>query len=189
MSNSYQRVNNTVVNGNELLSNLSGDDIRALNFQDAINNEAPLGDVVAPVLSVDQLVQAATSRMLVAPTTVARIGLGADSQENAASYVRLFNFTSTNQQRVLTFNNAGVQVVAGSTVQLGLNSGVATHVWVNVQQDYAGDAAVQTLLSGVSGSQTPSGRDVLVTVYPSNVTAGSEVVNFSIASVDTYQQL
>lgn len=181
---SYTRISNTVVSGSELLSNLSGDDVRALNFQDSINNEPPINAEVAPVLTVDQLVQATTSRLLVIPPgSASRLGLGEDTQENAASLVKLFNFTSTNQHRVLTFTNGGGEVADGANVSLGLNSGVSTHVWVNFLAGKVGSpAAVQSLFLG---SQTTSAKDVNVLVYPSNVSAGSEVVNFSIAGDQT----
>lgn len=176
--NNYTRVSNTNVSGNELLSNLSGDDVRALNFQDAINGEDPVTNAsLARTLTADELVQAATDRLLVAAPNPLLLQLGPDSLAQARSYIRLFNLTSTNQQRVLTFMHAGVAYT--STLLLGLDSGASTNVNVAVATDYASLAVSKDLIDYRSSL---SGNMASVVVYATNLTSGSEAVVFSTLS-------
>lgn len=189
INSTYTKVSNTLVSNTSIAQALTGDDVRALNFQDAVNCLDPVavgagGAGTYTALTTDQLVQAATSRLLVVGgtlSTAARLDLGADTVANAATYVSLFNLTSTNQQRTLTFTNVGT-AQATSAVNLSVASGVSSNqIRVALATALAsGEQALFTSTSSLSVQPTQCGASINVTVYGTNVSAGSEVVVFSV---------
>lgn len=184
MSTAYfSRIRNTVVSGNELRSYLTGADIRDLEFE-AATRSAPALNVSATtvgtgaVLTADQWVQAAVSSLVVAPSSTAAslyISLGAGAANSQAlAYIDLFNLKSTNDVRILNFVS-NISSLSGADVNLATTDGASTFVSVSSGADTARVAALPLLENRGTGMLP---RVVLVSA--TNLSAGSQAVNFNI---------
>ena len=184
-SNQYTKVDNTLVSGSSLMSSLLPDDVRALQFSAAVNNMAPAVMVAgtAYALTSQQLMQALTSSLLVntqaVTATAPTLTLGADTADNAAAFIQLFNLDDATAlgavaKRVLSFEmdfaNSPAQAVA-----LANTSSPATTVYVQIKSGGGSSAATQTLFA----SAAAGGRIQRVEVYATSLTAGAEVVVFN----------
>lgn len=175
----YTSISNTVVSGNQLLSSLSGADVRNLEFAAACSNSPPLLIPDANVsISANHLIQAAIDRQLVDAATLTAgrsILLGPDAASQAAAYVRLFNLTSTNQVRMLKFVNSSNIAATPQAVALANSSGTAA----SVQISSAGGAASSTGLLLAAGATV--GQEANVLLQGVNLASGSEAVIFRLA--------
>ena len=188
----YTRVSNTVVSGNDLLSALNGDDVRALQYE----SKLAVGPVktltligtsgVVNELDANNWVDSVNNQLyLNASAGTSFIILGSDMPSIAKQYQNLFNLTTTSQVRTLKFELANT---ANSAVnlQVGRTTGAATHVYINVESSADGtDAAVTPLFgTGATGvaSGSLAGRTRTVLVSASDFTSGSEVVTFNVLS-------
>lgn len=182
-SNQYTKVDNTLVSGSSLMSNLKPDDVRAMQFSAAVNNTTPavMAAGLVYTLSVQELMKALTSRLLVNTQAVTAtnptLSLGADSADNAATFVSLFNLDDATAlgavaKRVLSFEvdfaNSPAQAVA-----LANTSGTSTYV--QIKSGGGSSAATQALFA----SAAAGGRVQRVEVYATSLTAGAEVVVFN----------
>lgn len=179
-SSNYTRIENTVVSGSQLLGSLSGDDVKALNFQAALSRNDPIVLSTANyTLTVDDFVQAAVSKQMVDARNIdanRSLFVGTDTQSQAASYVELFNLSSGEQSKVLLeFQLAGADVTSGD-VLLANSSG--THNWVNIFTEGGSEGSSHPLFDESTG--LAAGSRGVVEVWASNTTAGSEVVNFNV---------
>jgi len=184
----FNRVFDTVVSGNALLSSLSGDDVRALEFEAAVSNVPPL-DLAAALasntISVDELIQAALPSGLVVTsldTGAYNINLGSDTSLNAARYVSLFNLRSTNDVRVLRFVNGGVtSTYAALSNTLSITNATGGTSKVQVELVGAGAAATAAVFTTAVASGSPGFiRDVFVSA--TSLTSGAEVVIFNVGA-------
>jgi hypothetical protein len=185
----YSRISNTIVSGNDLVSNLSGRDIRQLEFAAALSNPIITPAVVTGVttrISAEELIQAAISTLPVnsaaSGAAAGFINLGPDCSTQAQAYINLFNLSSTGHNRILRIHQTSAP---DSTLSLRNNSG--THVNINVQLNGGGDADTQILFDdtvavGTALAGKIAGLERILLVNASNLTSGSEVVNFSILS-------
>lgn len=175
----YSKISNTVVSGNDLISSLSGKNVRDLEFASAVNNSDPVKLVASNAsLSVAQLVQASTSRLLVDPTSMTAsvsLLLGSDGVVQAQNYIQLFNLTSTNQNRLLTFTNTAA-VPSALTINLTNDSAVTGGTYVKVALPVASSGLFRQ--SFASGAYGGANRQVLVS--GTTLTSGSEVVTFTV---------
>lgn len=178
----YTRVENTTVSGSALQSALSGDNMRLLQFDAALKQPAVVNVSGASVsLDPNAWIQASISSLPILCTADGSINLGVDTASNAASYVALFNLSSTSDVRVLRFVTTATQ---GAGIEASLSNSSGTHVNINVllngasaaatQILFDGDNAIGTALSGVAGTER------IVLVSASNLTAGSQVVSFNV---------
>lgn len=186
MSTAYfSRIRNTVVSGNELRSYLTGADIRDLEFE-AATRSAPALNVttsnstaaLGATLTADQWVQAAISSLVVNPSSTANslyINVGASVNSQALAYIDLFNLKSTNDVRILNFVPS-YPSISGADVNLATGDGGATFVTVSSSALGAGIAASPLLDNKLGSCMLP--RVVLVSA--TNLTAGSQSVNFNI---------
>jgi hypothetical protein len=186
----YTRVSNTVLSGNDLLASLSGNDIRALQYQGRVAN-GPVKTLTAVgttgvvnELDANNWVDAVNSQLyLINGTSGGYIILGSDMPSIAKQYQNLFNLTTTSQVRTLKFELAATGP-APITLQVGRTTGAATHVYVNAATD-ASDSNSATLFSvAATGSSAGemAGRTRTVLVSASDFTSGSEVVTFNVLS-------
>lgn len=180
----YNRVENTVVNGSQLQSYLTGDNIRVLEFDAAlkmppikfINNESLS-------LSANEWIQASISSLVVsltgATSSTGSIYLGTDSASQASSYIDFFDIKSTNDVRLLNFVIHNMPI--SGVLSLGSNS---TSANVVVQRDSGNSAASQVLFNQASPvGSTASGADGsmrLVLVSSTNLTSGSQNITFNV---------
>lgn len=175
----YSRISNTVVSGSDLISTLSGKNVRDLEFAQSVANHDPVAVSTADVtLSTAMLVQAAVDRLLIDPsavnTTSAALLLGSDTAGNAGAYIRLFNLSSTNQTRILKFVSSAATAsgkilgLANNDKDSGSNVKVVTAA---VDNGLFKEAAASGKIAGVE-------RQVLV--QGTTLTSGSEVVTFTI---------
>jgi len=186
----FNRVLDTVVSGTALLSTLSGEDTRALEFAAAVRNPLPLAlsaTTAGNYPSVDQLVQATIDGLVVTSSDAAAyaILLGTDSSTQAAAYIALFDLKSTNDVRVLKFINGGITGTAGTltkNITLANASGGTSKVLCRLADGAAGSPVVFTAantVSSISGLQ----RDVFVSA--TSFTSGSEIVRFTVGSANS----
>lgn len=179
----YSRISNTDVNGTVLISTLSGRNVRDLEFAQAVANHDPVTLVTTDTsLSVAMLVQAAADRLLINPSGITGASgvsiallLGPDAVSQAGAYVRLFNFTSTNQTRVLKFVSTAA-TPANAFVKLFNNSGTIGGTYVKVVESGVGSG----LFKQVAASGANAGVERQVLVQGTTLTSGSEVVTFTI---------
>jgi hypothetical protein len=182
----YRRVENTTVSGSALHSSLSGENMRLLQFDAALKQPAAVNVVGTTVsLGPNQLIQASISSLNLLGSTAAGndgiVSLGADTASNAASYINFFNITSTTDVRMLRFVSSNT-LSATTEITLANSSGTSANVKVLLngaaasatQNLFVGANAVGTALSGVAGAER------IVLVSASNLTAGSQVVNFNV---------
>jgi hypothetical protein len=180
-NNNYTDMKNTGLSASAVIGSMTGDNIKAILFQMATSQDDVLlltGTPATVDLSVARMVQAAISSVIIRKTVdaAATLSLGADTAEVASRYVRLFNLDSTDKKVLLTFradgNAATVNVVNLATVG-------ATHANINIFLGGGSVAGTQELYPNASAA----GLVKVVEVYASNLTAGSEVVNFNILTV------
>jgi len=182
-TSTFTRVENDLVSGS-LLSGLTGDNVKALNFQAALAPNAPIVLTTANyTMSVDDWVQAAISKQIVDGTglTATRtLVVGPDAQSQAASYVGLFNLSSGEQSKVvLDFQLGGGDVAGAFDVALGNSSGTTT--WVSTLLNGGGAAATNVLFDNSNGLS--AGSRAVCEVWATNTTSGSETVVFNVQSV------
>jgi len=182
MATGFNRVVNTVVSGTSTLSGLTGNDVRNLEFEAALRQKPAVTMATTTVLTVEQWMQSAIGCMgLNASAAAGTINLGADVASQAAAYVSLFDFKSTNEERLLRFYLAD----NGNNVTMSNSSG-ATSNFVKVAVENAGSATyIQTLFANASPiasvlAGSNAGIERLVVLKPSNLAVGSEAVTFLI---------
>lgn len=174
----YSRMDNTVVSGNQLISYLSGNDVRDLEFEAAqvtpaaitpITAGSTLTSLTGPSMTPQQLIQATILTAPVVYTTPSVTGatgfisLGPDTAAQALSWIALLNLQSSADRRLLRFTQAQPMAMA-NTVMIGNSSNTATYVVP--RNSFTGSAtqtgstilfseanAVGTLLSGRTGSE------------------------------------
>lgn len=195
----FTQMVNTAISGSSLYSNLSGNDVRLLEF-DAVVQQPPglavtvLATAAVNTLDVDQIVQAAIRQLGVdgtsapAGNTGGYITLGPDAISQSSAYVSLFNLQSTNDVRTLTFqmtarptNGTGIVYLANNN----LGSGTATYV--QILRDGATGSSQQILFNSGVGAGSPfaanwAGLRRTVLVSSNNLSSGAEVVQFNILS-------
>jgi len=140
----FTRVDNTVVSGSQLLSYLSGDDVRDLEFEAMVHTPVAVNPVLGPstltsaavsTLTPQQVIQASIQTLPVKWPTVSPavtgatgyISLGPDTASQALAWINVFNLTSSNDRRVLRFVNVG-DLGYYNQVLLGNSSNTATYV-------------------------------------------------------------
>jgi hypothetical protein len=178
----YTRVENTTVSGSALHSALSGDNMRLLQFDAALKQPAVVNVSATPVsLSPNQWIQASIASLPISESAAGSISLGAGTAASqAAAYVSFFDIRTTSDVRVLRFlasetltNNVSLTATGGFTnVSVSLDGAAAAATQVL----FDSTATVGQQQSGASGSE----RIVLLTA--SNLTSGSQVVNFNVLS-------
>ena len=178
----YRRVENTTVSGSALHSALSGENMRLLQFDAALKQPAVV-DVSSAAVSLgpNHWIQASISSLPILCTVDGSINLGVDTASNAASYVSLFNLQSTSDVRVLRIVTTATQ---GAGIEASLANSSGTSANVKVLLNGAGAAATQILFDGDNAIGTAqsgvAGSERIVLVSASNLTAGSQVVNFNV---------
>lgn len=194
----FTNVVNTAISGSSLYSNLSGNDVRLLQYDAATQippglNVTMLATPVVNTLDVDQIVQATIRSLGVDPTNAAAgntgsfITLGPDAVSQSAAYVALFNLQSTNDVRSMVFQITSRFGNSTGTVQLANNSLGGAATYVQILRDGATGSSTQTLFNAANGAGSPfagnwAGLRRTVLVSASNLNSGAEVVQFNILS-------
>jgi hypothetical protein len=187
---SSYRVANTVVSGSSVLSSLQSNDFRAIEFSAAMANPASVqlvaGASVNKELTLEQINQASIASLGINMATGGSISLGPDTASQAASYINLFNFSSTDQQRLLRFHLTNADPTAINKVDLKNANSAGAGSFISVVS-LTGPAAAPTgvaVFFGTGPTQFPSGNaagiERLVSVVPKNLSAGSQAVQFNI---------
>lgn len=184
----YTRISNTDVSGNELQTYLTGPNVRLLEFDAACGapQVAVSADATSPSLTVEQWLQSAISTQLVTNNSAASnnfINLGSDVASQAAQYISLFNIKSTNDVRILRFAQTNTPA---STKTTSLRNSSGTDTYVNVATDGSdsntGVLFTQANVATSASSGDFAGRERIVLFSASNLTSGSQVVQFNILS-------
>lgn len=188
----YKRVFDTEIQGSALISALSGNDVKALEFSAYTTG----GDMVilgntGYNLTADDLLQASIDQLIIANSTSAAAAaltsncplyLGTDSQSQAAAYVSFFNLTSTNQSRLLKFQ-LGATITSSFAVQLLTSGGSGNNVlvqWNGVTTNptplYYGGFS-----EGNSCSRTSAAGTIrYVNVFATDLVSGGQNVVFNV---------
>lgn len=175
----YRRIDNTVVSGSQLMSYLSGGDVRDLEFEAAtsgpdavitpITAGSTLTSATGPSMTPQQLIQATILSAPVVYSTPSVTGatgfisLGPDTAAQALTWISLLNLTSSQDRRFLRFTQAQPLNWA-NTIAIGNSSNTATYIVP--RNSFTGSPtqtgstvlfseanAVGTLLSGRDGSE------------------------------------
>jgi len=181
----YNRVENTVVNGSQLQSSLTGENIRVLEF-DAALKMPPVKNISggqSVSLSSNEWVQATIDALVVSLTgssgAASSLYLGTDSASQAASYINFFDINSTNETRLLKFVIQNMPT--GGVLSLGSNS---TSSNVVVQLNSGNSGTTQELFNQAAAVGSDScgavGSMRLVLVSSSNLTSGSQNITFNV---------
>lgn len=183
----YAGIANTVVTGRTVFSNITGAGKRSVDMKTTGNTEViSIDAAVSPgtALSDEDLIRATRPAGLLINRAAAAnsiLTVGIDNATNAAHLVSLFNLQSTSDKRILRFtaanqnaNNCALAVASGSAalVTISLDGASAT----TTQSLFIGTNAVGATQSGIQGTTR------IVVVSASNITEGSEVVNFNVLS-------
>jgi hypothetical protein len=177
-NNNYTNVSNTSLSASAIISSMTGDSIKAILFDMATAQDGILiltNEPTTVPLTVARMVQAAISSTIIRRTGEGAItlSLGPDTAEVASRYVRLFNLDSTDKKVLLTFRADGSEPITDNVI-LANSSGTTNNVLVRL----AGNAPAGSRNLFALGTAAGSVR--VVEVYATNLTAGSEVVNFNI---------
>lgn len=183
MTSEY-RILNTSVSGAALLAALSGNDVRALEFDAA--TKQPRSKVLAGAtgyLSADEWVQSAIGTLMLDPYngSTNTINLGDDTYNQAALYISLFDMQSTSDERLLRFGLAAT----GPSINMANSSGsTSAHVQVNIEGVGSPSNSKVLFDSGVSAggdcAGDGAGLERLVILKALNTTVGQEAVQFNI---------
>jgi hypothetical protein len=186
----YTRIDNTMISGSQLLSYLSKDDVRMLEFNASIASPPLIittGATSSTVnITAQQLIQATIGTMGVnCSTGPGIIYLGTDSQSQASTYVNLFNLRSTNDVRTLKFY-ASTANASGNTNLAVSSTASATNVIIRQDGNTSSQGYSMALFfstaSSASGTQLTGsiGTQRIVEVSATDVSSGSENVVFNI---------
>jgi hypothetical protein len=181
----FTRIDNTMISGSQLLSYLSKDDMRALEFSASIASPPVIVTSATPgtAITAQQLIQAVISTQGInCSVSSGFINLGTCSQSQAAAYVSLFNLRSTNDVRTMKFyNSTSVNSLtslyvsgSGSDVLFRQSNNTASEGLTSTLFGASGTATVGTALSGVVGSER------IVEVFATDLSSGSQNVVFNI---------
>lgn len=180
-SNQYfTQINNALLDGNTMLSSLTGPDVNALLFAGAISRNPIItvaGTGTTYALTAADLIQATNNVQLVngsGLTAVASLTLGSDLPATAAQYVNLFQLTSGSGGKVLMRFQVDQKAQAAFNLSLANNSGTSNYVVV--QLSGASSAGTQVLLS----SSATAGTQNCVELWATNITSGSQAVVFNV---------
>ena len=187
MATGYNRVYNTVISGIDLQSNLSGNDVRMLEFDAALKRRPAVSlkaaDDIENLLTVEQLVQASIDTLLLNGTVAGNVLLGPDAASQAAAYVQLFDLRSTNEQRVLRMALSAPDV--GQNVNLkNTSGGTSTNVKVRLSGSAAADTKTLFVAATAAGAGDCAGNGAglerIVVVSADDLTVGAEKVSFNV---------
>ena len=187
MATGYNRVYNTVISGNDLQSNLSGNDVRMLEFDAALKRRPAVSlkaaDDIENLLTVEQLVQASIDTLLLNGTVAGNVLLGPDAASQAAAYVQLFDLRSTNEPRVLRMALSAPDV--GQNVNLkNTSGGTSTNVKVRLSGSAAADTKTLFVAATAAGAGDCAGNGAglerIVVVSADDLTVGAEKVSFNV---------
>ena len=191
-SSYYTRMENTVVSGSSLLSNLSGADVNALRFQYKISKNPTItltGSTDSTTaasksynLTASDFVDAVVDRQLVLGSGLSAAGtlyLGPDAASQAAAYVLMFDLASGVDNKILLnfeITNAAISnnAIALANGVVGTAGSTNDHVILYANGVSAGYTTPLFLASAVSGTRKT------VEVWATNTTEGSEVVVFNV---------
>lgn len=179
-SSNYTRIDNTTISGSALLAGLSGLDVNALNFQASLNRNPVItltgsGLGAEHALTSADYVQAVVDVQLVTGSGLTADGsltVGADSAAQAAAYIAMFDLVDTTVKAVLSFQ---VSQATNAAFAVALTGG-ATFAHIKILAANTGDAATNVLFAATAVAGTIKQVEVSAT----NVTPGSEVVQFNI---------
>lgn len=183
-TSSYTRVENTTVSGSELLGSLSGDDVRALNFQAALSRNDPIVLTNANyTLTTADIVQATAGIQMIDATGLSAadraLVVGPDADSTAGYYIDLFNLSSGEQNKVvMNFDLSGGDLTADGDVLFQNSSGSDTNVNINLDGGADGNSVIMYDTTVTYGA----GSHRVVEVWATNVTSGSRVVNFNVGT-------
>jgi len=179
MSNtSYTQIRDTEVDATNIMSSLSD-----RQKTDLVSQSCRLNTTISPTTANIAL----TNTMLLAAlspysqfidgsglTAARNLTVGADTAANAKAIQDLFGMTTAADAVMLRFPLAATS--AGFAINLANTSG--THTFVNINLLGGADASSRAL--AVASSTAQNSSDIRVVVTADTVTAGSEVVTFSI---------
>jgi len=170
----YNRMDNTVISGNQLVSYLTGEDVRDLEFEAAIKSPPTLLPTIGPstltsaasaLMTPQQLIQATVRQQGVVWANTAITGgtgyinLGPDTASQALTYINLLNLTDASQKRTLRFALTEPLQWA-NTILIGNSSNTATYIVP--RNSYTGTATntgSTILFQEATASGPLSGRD------------------------------
>lgn len=171
----FNRVGNTVISGNELLSYLTGEDVRDLQFKATVQTGGiPINPIVAgstltggtgATMTPAQLISATFQQASVvfSPTgttgATGYICLGPDTAAQALSYIQILNLTDSNIKNILRFTLTEPLGQANS-ILLGNSSNTASYIVP--RNSYTGsltNTGSTLLFSEAISSGAISGRD------------------------------
>lgn len=180
----FRKIENTVVSASDLLSNLSGDQVKSIEFLAATKPALPLvlNDLGSTVnLNAEAYLQAAIGTLQVDKSDIAATGtytlyVGTDSATQAAAYVRLFDLSTTAKRVDLNFMLANAD---NGKVLINLANTSGSHANINV---YANGGSVNHT-TALFGSTDSVGQVRTVEVFAEDLTSGSQIVGFNVLTV------
>lgn len=183
MSNTtnYTKTENAIVSASALMSNLTHDNVQALELQAALNMNPPivLGTTGSYALKTCDLIQAAIGKQLVnvQASTGAILSVGLDTANNALAYIGLFNLAASgiNYSRVLSFQvDQGYGPATGVNAYLGTTS--STNTYIRALGFGVGPTGAAILIP----SSGPAGAVYRVEVYATSVSESTPGVTFNV---------
>lgn len=184
-SSNYTRMENTIVSGSSLLSNLmQGYDYMDLQFQASLNRN-PIIDLTATnkLLTAADCVQAVVSTQLVNASSgpVHYLYTGTDSASQAASYINLFDLASGLGSKVLLHFQLATNE-SNDIVYFGATGSTNTNCYTLLSGTSTGPTNIMFAGPSSTGAANVGTAGAIATVecYALNVTEGSEVVIFNI---------
>lgn len=189
-TSNYTRIENTLVSGSELFSDLSNADVRMINFHGALSRSDPINVTSASpaaTITINQLVQSVVNTQLVSGVTLNASGsilFGPDAASQAAAYINLFNLSSgVENKKLLNFQvtgatNAAQTVSIANTSSSTSGTGTNNFVKFDLASASIGFSKVLFIASALAGARST------VEVFATNTSAGSEAVIFNICQVN-----
>lgn len=182
----YKRIENTVVSGSELQSDLTAEDIRQLNFTAALANPYPVVCAAGvQVLKPENWIEMAIGSQAVNSAVSGDIMVGPDTNSQALQYVNLFNLRTTTDVRVLRmFESAGSPLFASLVASTSSAPTTFVKVANNGTANTTGAQVLFVQATGgsiaITGAVGLPGSERIVLVSASNLSAGSQSVTFNI---------
>lgn len=185
MSTNDTRVINTQISGSSMQSNLTGDDIRLLEFDAANKRTGSLYIYMGNnSLNINQLLQATIDTQLLNTIPFAGTGtinVGSDYRDKALSYISFFNFQNTNEERLLRLT-----IINDCNGVLSLSNDSLTTTHIKIREGVNGFPQIsvplfdntQSLGSGPYSYGAGSTRTIVVKA--DDLTSGSEAISFCV---------
>lgn len=185
----YTHIRNTAVSGSQLLSSLADSDLKSLKLTEKLATNYPLVITANYALDGDSdaLIQATAGVQDIDGTALGgsnrNLQLGPDVASTARMYMEFFNITSTTQKRYMHFRACTANFSGVNTVRLANDDGDAgSNITLSLDNTSTATPNMFDLVTGAGA--VVCGQECCVEVTATNITSGSEVVNFNVLSAN-----